>query len=86
MIGNKAGNSIIYTAPWMLTSFEGLFYLQTWEKKTMENRYQELMFKSELAEQTARNCETNWGWQYWQGVADKLKEEAYALPLEELAQ
>jgi hypothetical protein len=54
-------------------------------EKTM-NRYEELMFKSELAEQTARNCETNWGWQYWQGVADKLKEEAYALPLEELAQ
>ena len=47
----------------------------------MENRYQELMFKSELAEQTARNCETNWGWQYWQ-----LKEEALSLPLEEIAQ
>ena len=52
----------------------------------MENRYQELMFKSELAEQTARNCETNWGCQYWQGVSDKLKEEALSLPLEEIAQ
>ena len=50
----------------------------------MENRYEELMFKSELAEQTARNCETNWGWQYWQNVSDKLKNEALSLPLEEL--
>ena len=49
------------------------------------NRFEELMFKSELAEQTARNAESNWAWQYWQGVADKLKEEAYAIPLEELA-
>lgn len=50
----------------------------------MKNRYQELMFKSELAEQTARNSETNWAWQYWQSVADKLREEALALPLEEI--
>ena len=48
------------------------------------NRYEELMFKSELAAQTASKCETNWGWQYWQGVADKLKNEALSLPLEEL--
>lgn len=48
------------------------------------NKYEELMYKSELAEQTARNSETNWAWQYWQGVADKLKEEALALPLEEI--
>ena len=52
----------------------------------MENRYQELMFKSELAAQTASKCETNWGWQYWQGVSDKLEEEALSLPLEEIAQ
>lgn len=64
----------------------GAFFFNTWEIKAMENRYQELMFKSELAEQTARNCETNWGWQYWQGVSDKLKEEALSLPLEEIAQ
>lgn len=50
----------------------------------MKNRYEELMFKSELAAQTARNCETNWGWQYWQTVSDKLKNEALSLPLEEL--
>lgn len=52
----------------------------------MENRYQELMLKSELAELNARKCETNWGWQYWQKVADRLKEEALSLPLEEIAQ
>ena len=70
----------------MLTSFEGSSFLTNMGDKAMENRYQELMFKSELAEQTARNCETNWGWQYWQGVSDKLKEEALSLPLEEIAQ
>ena len=48
------------------------------------NRFEELMFKSELAEQTARNAESNWAWQYWLGVADTLKEEALALPLEEI--
>ena len=48
------------------------------------NRFEELMFKSELAEQTARKAETNWAWQFWQKVADKLKEMALALPLEEL--
>ena len=63
----------------------GAFFFNTWEKKAM-NRYEELMFKSELAEQTARNCETNWGWQYWQGVSDKLEEKALSLPLEEIAQ
>jgi hypothetical protein len=52
----------------------------------MENRYQELMFKSELAAQTASKCETNWGWQYWQNVSDELKEQALSLPLEEIAQ
>ena len=72
--------------PWMLTSFEGPSFFNTWEKKAMENRYQELMFKSELAAQTASKCETNWGWQYWQNVSDKLKEEALSLPLEEIAQ
>ena len=80
------GSSAILYGPLDAHIIRGAFFFNTWEKKAMENRYQELMFKSELAEQTARNCETNWGWQYWQGVADKLKEEAYALPLEELAQ
>ena len=50
------------------------------------NRYEELMFKSEMARQTAKNAETNWAWQYWNGVADKLYEEALSLPLEEIAQ
>ena len=50
----------------------------------MKNRYEELMYKSELAQQTAQKSETNWAWQYWQNVADKLKEKALALPLEEL--
>ena len=40
--------------------------------------------KAEQAELTARKAESNWAWQYWQGVADKLKEEALALPLEEI--
>lgn len=47
-------------------------------------KYEELMYKSELAEQNARKAQTNWAWQYWQGVADRLKEQALALPLEEL--
>ena len=68
----------------MLTSFEGPSFLTNMGDKAMENRYQELMFKSELAEQNARKAESNWAWQYWQGVADKLKEEALALPLEEI--
>jgi hypothetical protein len=72
--------------PWMLTSFEGSsFFKHMGEKKAM-NRYEELMFKSELAAQTASKCETNWGWQYWQNVSDKLKEQALSLPLEEIAQ
>jgi hypothetical protein len=69
----------------MLTSFEGPSFLTNMGDKTM-NRYEELMFKSELAAQTASKCETNWGWQYWQNVSDKLKEQALSLPLEEIAQ
>ena len=80
------GNAILY-GPLDAHIIRGaFFFLNTWEIKAMENRYQELMFKSELAEQTARNCETNWGWQYWQGVSDKLEEKALSLPLEEIAQ
>ena len=48
------------------------------------NRYEELMFKSELAEQTARKSKTNWAWQFWLGVADKLKEMALSLNLDEV--
>lgn len=48
------------------------------------NRYEELMFKSELAEVNARKAESNWAWQFWQNVADKLKNMALSLPLEEL--
>lgn len=79
------GSSAILYSPLDAHIIRGAFLFANMGEKTM-NKYEELMFKSELAEQTARNCETNWGWQYWQGVADKLKEEAYALPLEELAQ
>lgn len=50
----------------------------------MENRFTELMRKSEQAQLTAAKAETNWAWQYWQKVADALKEEAYNLPLDEL--
>ena len=50
------------------------------------NRFEELMFKAEQAELTARKAESNWAWQYWHGVSDKLKEEALSLPLEEIAQ
>jgi hypothetical protein len=62
----------------------GAFFFFNMGDRAMENRYQELMFKSELAEQTARKSESNWAWQYWQGVADKLREKALALPLEEI--
>ena len=48
------------------------------------NRYEELIYKSEMAQQTAMKAETNWAWQYWQTVSDKLKNEALSLPLEEL--
>lgn len=50
------------------------------------NEYESLMFKSELAEQNARKAESNWAWQYWQGVADKLREKALSLPLCEVVQ
>jgi hypothetical protein len=42
------------------------------------------MFKSELAEMNARKSESNWAWQYWQGVADKLREQALSLCLDEV--
>lgn len=48
------------------------------------NRYQELMYKSELAAQTARNCETNWGWQYWSNVSEYLKNLALLQNVEAL--
>lgn len=48
------------------------------------NKYEELMYKSELARQTARNSETNWAWQYWNNVADKLQEQALLLNVEAL--
>jgi hypothetical protein len=67
----------------MLTSFEGPSFLTNMGDRAM-NRFEELMFKAEQAELTARKAESNWAWQYWQGVADKLKEEALALPLEEI--
>ena len=50
----------------------------------MENRFLELMRKSEQAALCARNAETNWAWQYWQKVSDDLKEQAYSLPLDNL--
>jgi hypothetical protein len=50
------------------------------------NKYEELMFKSELAEMNARKSESNWAWQYWQGVADKLRAKALRLPLCEVVQ
>ena len=48
------------------------------------NEYETLMYKRELALQTARNCETNWGWQYWTKVADELYEKALLLDVEAL--
>ena len=50
----------------------------------MKNRYEELMYKSELAQQTAQRSETNWAWQYWQNVADYLKNLALLLNVEAL--
>ena len=43
------------------------------------NEYEILIYKSELARHTARTCETNWAWQYWNGIADKLYEKALLL-------
>ena len=48
------------------------------------NEYEELIYKSELARQTAFKSETNWAWQYWNGVADKLYEKALNLNLNQL--
>ena len=48
------------------------------------NKYEELMFKSELAEVTARKADSNCAWKFQQNVADKLKNMARSLPLEEL--
>ena len=48
------------------------------------NKYEELMYKAELARQTARTCETNWGWVYWNGVADRLQEQALLLNVSQL--
>jgi hypothetical protein len=48
------------------------------------NEYEKLIYKSELARQTARTCETNWGWQYWNRVADELYEKALLLNVEAL--
>jgi hypothetical protein len=48
------------------------------------NKYEELMYKSELARECARKSETNWAWQYWNKVADKLQEEALLLNVEAL--
>ena len=77
------GNAILY-GPLDAHIIRGAFFFNKHGRKKTMNRYEELMFKSELAAQTARNCETNWGWQYWQTVSDKLKNEALSLPLEEL--
>lgn len=50
------------------------------------NKYEELMYKAELAEVNARKAESNWAWQYWQNVADILRNKALSLPLEEVAE
>jgi len=49
-----------------------------------KNRYEELIYKSELAQQTAQKAETNWAWQYWQNVSDYLKKLALLLNVEAL--
>jgi hypothetical protein len=48
------------------------------------NKYEELMYKSELARETARKCKTNWGWCYWNKVADRLYEKALLLNVNQL--
>lgn len=48
------------------------------------NEYEKLMYKSELARQTAKTSETNWAWQYWNKVADQLLEKALLLNVEAL--
>lgn len=49
-----------------------------------KNRYEVLMYKSELAALTARKSETDWACWYWQNVADYLKKLAYLLNVEAL--
>jgi DNA-directed RNA polymerase subunit F len=48
------------------------------------NEYEKLMYKSELARQAALKSETNWAWQYWNKVADKLQEKALLLNVGDL--
>lgn len=48
------------------------------------NEYEKLIYKSELARLTAMKCETNWGCQYWNRVADELYEKALLLNVEAL--
>lgn len=50
----------------------------------MKNRYEELMYKSELASLTARKAETDWATWYWQSVADYLKAQAYLINVNKL--
>lgn len=48
------------------------------------NEYEKLMYKSELARETARKSETNWSWCYWNNVADRLYEQALLLKVDQL--
>jgi hypothetical protein len=48
------------------------------------NKYEELMYKSELARECARKSETNWAWQFWNRIADDLQYKALLLNVETL--
>jgi hypothetical protein len=48
----------------------------------IKTRFEELIRKSELATITASKSETPWAYKHWSNVADKLKDQAYSLPLD----
>lgn len=43
--------------------------------------YEELMLKSEVALSNSLRCETEWARDFWKKTAEKLKEKALALKL-----
>ena len=74
--------TLYYTAPWMLTSFEGpSFFKVVWERQ----KYEKLMYKAERLEQ--KSLKSNSDKKRWklQDKADYYKTLAYSLNLEELS-
>lgn len=74
--------SLIYIKPFVSSYLAKGFFVHWGEDM---NRYELLILKSELAELNARNSESDWAYYYWNSVAEKLKEEALAMNLDEVA-